>query len=138
MQKNPLNLAAFLALAQHEVQKVIEYTALPEVREQNAEAPSQVFAQVGTVRMSIPVRFAVASEGNRAPRPTKGAPPTIAHDAVYTDPREVLRPGMPWPPDGRVQMRYNLQVSTVGGCVEEGGCSLVGKIEIEFVTCLKQ
>lgn len=138
VQKQPLNLAAFLALAQHEVQKVIEYAAQPEVRQQGPEAPSQVFAQLGTVRMTIPVRFGVAAERGRASRSTKGAPPTVCCDATTGDPREVLQPGMPWPPEGRTQMRYHLHVSTVGGCAEEGGCGPVGKIEIEFVTCLKQ
>lgn len=129
--KKPLNMAAFIALAQHEVQKAIEYMAQPEVRAQGPDAPSQVFAQVGTIKMSVPVRFAMAAERGRAPRPGKG-------DEPQRDPREVLRPGMPWPPEGRPQLQYHLHVSTVGGCAKEGACSSVGKIEIEFITCLKQ
>jgi hypothetical protein len=122
----PLNLAAFLALAQHEVQKAIEYLSLPEVRGEGPQAPAQIFAQLGTIRLSVPVRYAVGVERARQGRKAR------------RDPREILQPGMPWPPDGRPQMRCHLHVRTVGECAEEGGCGPAGKLEIEFITCLKR
>lgn len=144
-----LNLAAFIALAQHEVQKALEYLAQPEVRVQSPEAPSQIFATVGTVRMSVPLRYVVWPEPPHpvlpvtpidAPQPMQAPPPAPGIQPVDAaqDPGAILAPGMPWPPGGQPVVRYHLNVSTVGGCAEEGGCGATGKIEIEFITCLKQ
>jgi hypothetical protein len=127
MAGNQLKLAAFLALAQHEVQQTLEYLAHPEVRKVNQETPSQVLATVGNVKLTVPLQFAIAQSP-----PLRTAPP-----GQQAAPAELLLPGAPWPPGSK--LRYQINVATAQPCTETGFPSLaLGTLQVEFITVLKQ
>jgi|GEM_PF-6052252 len=124
MSGNVLKLAAFLALAQHEVQQTLEYLARPEVRGIAPETPSPVLATVGNVKLTVPLQFAIARTPLRRTQPTG-------------DPAELLLPGAPWPPGSK--MRYQINVATATDCMETGlSAAPLGTLQIEFITVLKQ
>ncbi len=119
-----LNLAAFVAIAQHEVQKVTEYLARPEARRQDALAPAYVMPLLGTLRLKVPVQMW------QAPAPMPGA-----ENAPPSDPEQLLVPGLPWPPGS--QQAYTIAVRTMGGSSEAAG-NCAGYLELEFTPCPKQ
>lgn len=124
MTRRGMKLAAFLALAQHEVQQTLEYLAQPQLREVSAQAPSQVLATVGSVKLTVPVAFQIAQTEPRK-RGRRGLP------------AELLEPGMPWPAGSRT--RYQLNVRTLAAHQEERCAGRqVGSLQIEFMTVLKQ
>lgn len=127
MAGNPLKLAAFLALAQHEVQQTLEYLAHPDIRKVSQETPSQVLATVGNVKLTVPLQFAIA----------QSPPLRTAHPGQPAAPAELLLPGAPWPPGSK--MRYQINVATIQPYMET--CfpsSAMGTLQIEFITVLKQ
>jgi hypothetical protein len=124
---NPMKLAAFLALAQHEVQQTLEYLAHPEVRQISTAAPSQVLATVGNVKLTVPLHFAIGPSPRRPQRPPGAAP----------QPEELLLPGAPWPPGSK--MLYQINVANPQGCTETGFPNTrLGSLTVEFITVLKQ
>lgn len=124
MAGNALKLSAFLALAQHEVQQTLEYLAHPEVRRIAPDAPSQVLATVGNVKMTVPLQFGIGRTPVLRERP-------VGH------PAEILLPGAPWPPGSK--LRYQINVATVNSCTETGLPHMaLGTLQVEFITVLKQ
>lgn len=126
MSRNRMKLAAFLALAQHEVQQVIEYLGDPRVRQVGRGSPSEVLATVGSVKMTVPVQFAVAQSPVRLGGSTTPG----------SDPAEILMPGRPWPPGSKV--RYQLEVATLASAQHAHDQRVTGTLQIEFITVLKQ
>lgn len=127
MPGHPMKLAAFLALAQHEVQQTLEYLAHPQVRQISTEAPSQVLATVGNVKLTVPLHFAIGQTPRLPHRPPGAAQP----------PAELLLPGAPWPPGSKAY--YQINVASPTGCTETGFPSLsLGTLTVEFITVLKQ
>jgi len=126
MARNRMKLAAFLALAQHEVQQVIEYLGDARVRQVSPTSPSEVLATVGSVKMTVPVEFAIA----HSPARSGGAP------TPGSDPAEILVPGRPWPPGSRA--RFQLEVATVASGRHAHDQRTTGTLQIEFMTVLKQ
>lgn len=126
MARNRMKLAAFLALAQHEVQQAIEYLGDSRVRQVAPGSPSEVLATVGSVKMTVPVQFAIT----RSPGRLGGSP------VPGSDPAEILMPGRPWPTGSKV--RYQLEVATLATTRHAHDPVTTGTLQIEFITVLKQ
>lgn len=124
-QPSVLNLAAFIAVVQHEVQKVSEYLARPELRQIGAGSPAQIIPYLGAVRVKVPVQMWQAP----APAPQNPA-------SVPVDPEDLLTPGLVWPPGSKEAL--TVAVRTVGSSNVQAGCTDVGYLELEFTPCPKQ
>lgn len=118
------NLAAFIAIAQHEVQKVTEYLSRSELRRVDAVSPAYVMPMLGVLRMRVPVQMWQAA----APVPGQEAVPP-------SDPEQLLVPGLVWPP--RSQQAWTIAVRTLGNNSQAAG-DCVGYVELEFTPCPKQ
>ena len=119
-----VNLAAFIAIAQHEVQKVTEYLSRPELRRVDPASPAYVMPMLGVMRLKVPVQMW------QTPAPAPGA-----ENAPPSDPEQLLVPGLLWPP-GSTQA-YAIAVRTVGNNTQVAG-DCVGYVELEFTPCPKQ
>ncbi|HYG56947.1 MAG TPA: hypothetical protein VD902_02620, partial [Symbiobacteriaceae bacterium] len=80
MPGNAMKLAAFLALAQHEVQQTLEYLAHPEIRKVSPDAPSQVLATVGNVKLHVPLQIAIVQSPAVRSKPQGDPGPGDAED----------------------------------------------------------
>lgn len=120
-----LPLREFILLAQRDVQQAIEYLATPAARRVAPDAPAAVIASVGSLKLTVPVTYALRSR--RTLRRTSATPPAAAPAAGPDQP--VL--GLPAPRPG-----YELVVATPGLVCQ--GSEPIGRVEIELITCPKQ